>query len=183
MIKKASGFMSYFMAKKLAKIIDENKIQIIHTHWTKDLLVAVLAKKLSTCKPQIVQTRNMTMTRFKDDMYHRWLYQNISLMLPVTYQVKEQLERFIPALIRPKIEVLYMGSDKPELLSDKEAQELKISLGFQKNSFNIGMVGRINEAKGQHLLIKAIDVLVKKRFECKRIFCGASNERKLLGRA
>ena len=162
MMKRGRGFATFATAKKLAQIIDANKIDIVHTHWTKDLFVAVLAKKLSTCKPRIVQTRNMTMTRFKDDMYHRWLYKNISLMLPVTHQVKEQLERFIPEPIRPKIEVLYMGSDKPELLNDDEVKELKNKLGFEQNSFNIGMVGRINEAKGQHLLIKAVDTLVKK---------------------
>ena len=171
-IQKKSGLFIYTMAKRLARIIDENKIEIIHAHWTKDLLVAVLAKQLSTCKPQIVQTRNMTMTRFKDDMYHRWLYKNISLMLPVTYQVKEQLERFIPEAIRPKIEVLYMGSDKVELLNDGEVTQLKNTLGFEQNSFNIGMVGRINEAKGQHLLIKAVELLVKKGLSINAYFVG-----------
>jgi glycosyltransferase involved in cell wall biosynthesis len=171
-LKRRSGLLVYATAKKLARIIDENKIDIIHAHWTKDLLVAVLAKQLSTCKPQIVQTRNMTMTRFKDDMYHRWLYKNISLMLPVTYQVKEQLERFIPHSIRPKIEVLYMGSDKPELLNDDEVKELKNKLGFDEKSFNIGMVGRINEAKGQHLLIKAVELLVKKGLNANAYFVG-----------
>jgi len=171
-LKRRSALFVYATAKKLARIIDENKIEIIHAHWTKDLLVAVLAKQLSCIKPQIVQTRNMTMTRFKDDMYHRWLYKNISLMLPVTYQVKEQLERFIPEPIRPKIEVLYMGSDKPELLNDDEVKELKNKLGFEQNSFNIGMVGRINEAKGQHLLIKAVDLLVKKGQKINAYFVG-----------
>ena len=172
MLKRGRGFATFATAKKLARIIDANKIDIVHTHWTKDLFVAVLAKKLSTCKPHIVQTRNMTMTRFKDDMYHRWIYKNISLMLPVTYQVKEQLERFVPQSIRPKIEVLYMGSEKPELLNEKEVQELKAELGLDEKSFNIGMVGRINEAKGQHLLIKAVDVLVKKGLHVNAYFVG-----------
>ena len=172
MMKKGRGFATFATAKKLARIIDANKIDIVHTHWTKDLLVAVLAKKISICKPQIVQTRNMTMTRFKDDMYHRWLYRNISLMLPVTYQVKEQLERFIPEAVRPKIEVLYMGSDKSELLNADEVAELKKALGFQDDYFNIGMVGRINEAKGQHLLIKAVDLLVKKGLHVNAYFVG-----------
>ncbi|MDD2357530.1 MAG: glycosyltransferase family 4 protein [Thiovulaceae bacterium] len=171
-IKKKPSLLIYATAKKLARIIDENKIEIIHAHWTKDLLVAVLAKQFSTCKPQIVQTRNMTMTRFKDDIYHRWLYKNISLMLPVTFQVKEQLERFIPEVIRPKIEVLYMGSDKPELLKDDEVKELKNTLGLDEKSFNIGMVGRINEAKGQHLLIKAVELLVKKGLNINAYFVG-----------
>ena len=155
-IEKKSNFFMFGAAKKLAKIIDENSVDLIHLHWTKDIPFVVLAKVLSKKKPKIVQTRNMTMTRFKDDFYHKFLYKNIDLMLPVTYQVKEQLEKFIPQDIRPQIEVLYMGSDKPELLETKAVESLKKELNFQENSFNIGMVGRINEAKGQHFLIKAL---------------------------
>ncbi len=155
-IEKNSNFFMFGSAKKLAKLIDERGVDVIHMHWTKDIPFVVLAKLLSQKKPKVAQTRNMTMTRFKDDFYHKFLYKHIDLMLPVTYQVKEQLERFIPQDVRPDIEVLYMGSDRVEVLGDDELQDFKNSIGFEKNSFNVGMVGRINEAKGQHLLIKAI---------------------------
>ena len=155
-LPKTSNFFMFGSAKKLAKIIDENGVEVIHLHWTKDIPFVVLAKLLSVKKPKLVQTRNMTMTRFKDDFYHRFLYKNIDMMLPVTHQVKEQLQRFIPQDIRPEIEVLYMGSDKTELLCSDEMEEFKKSIGFSDDDFNVGMVGRINEAKGQHLLIKAL---------------------------
>jgi len=171
-IKKSSNLFMYGAAKKLAKIIDNNSVNIIHFHWTKDMLFVVLAKLLSKTKPKIIQTRNMTMTRFKDDFYHRYMYKNIDLMLPVTYQVKEQLKRFIPKSVRPNIEVLYMGSDKPEMLNAHEVKSLKEELSFDEKSFNIGMVGRINEAKGQHLLIKAVDILVKQGIDAKAYFVG-----------
>jgi glycosyltransferase involved in cell wall biosynthesis len=162
MIEKRSNLFIFFAAKKLAKIIDDNSIDIVHLHWTKDIPIAVLAKLLSTCKPKLVQTRNMTMTRFKDDFYHRFLYKNMDLMLPVTYQVKEQLEKFIPADIRPDIEVLYMGSDKPKLLHVSEIERKRDEFGMA-DEFVVGMVGRINEAKGQHLLIKAISQIQDER--------------------
>lgn len=161
-IKKTSNLFMFGAAKKLADLIDVRHVEIIHMHWTKDIPFVVLAKMFSKTKPKIVQTRNMTMTRFKNDFYHRMMYKNIDLMLPVTYQVKEQLEKFIPPDIRPKIEVLYMGSDKPEMLSHEEAETLKKSLNFENESFNLGMVGRINEAKGQHLLIKALSAIESK---------------------
>ncbi|MFA6190728.1 MAG: glycosyltransferase family 4 protein [Sulfurimonas sp.] len=171
-IKKNNNLFMFGAAKELAKIIDSMHVEIIHMHWTKDIPFVVLAKMLSKSKPKIVQTRNMTMTRFKNDFYHRWMYKNIDLMLPVTYQVKEQLERFIPQDVRPKIEVLYMGSDEPEMLNDDEADALKKSLNFRDESFNLGMVGRINEAKGQHLLIKAVNLLVKKGLSVNAYFVG-----------
>ena len=51
-IKRTSVFSSFFIAKKIAKIIDENKIDVVHLHWTKDIFVAVLAILFSKQKPK-----------------------------------------------------------------------------------------------------------------------------------
>ena len=150
------GKLSLFgTARKLARIIDREGIEIVHLHWTNDIPVAVLAKLLSKRRPKLVQTRNMTMTRFKNDPYHKLLYRHIDMMLPVTLQVAEQLRRFIPEAVRPRIEVLYMGSDKVDRLPEAEVEALRGELGMA-GQFAVGMVGRINEQKGQHLLIEAL---------------------------
>ena len=122
--------LSRYNFLKLAKIIDKEKIDIIHLHWTKDIPVVVFAKLLSKRKPKIVQTRHMHMTRFKSDFYHKFLYKNIDMMIAVTNLVKEQLEKFIPKGIRPKIETSYIGANTPKLLSNEEKNSLK-------KSFNI----------------------------------------------
>jgi len=151
---KRNKFFPMIPALKLARYIDENSIDFIHFHWTRDMPTVVLAKVLSKRKPKIMQTRNMTMTRFKDDFYHRWIYKNIDILHGVTYQVKEQLERFIPQDIRPKVEVVYMGTKERDV-SQKQLDLLKnkYSLG---NSFVVGIVGRIEEGKGQYLVIEAL---------------------------
>lgn len=160
-IKRHNVFFSFFSAKELARIIDENEIDVVHLHWTKDIPVAVLAKLLSKQKPCLVQTRNMTMTRFKDDFYHKWLYKNLDMMLPVTYQVKAQLEKFIPQDIRPKIEVLYMGAQTPEIIDEDEKQRLKMDYALGE-AFTVGIVGRIEKGKGQYLVIDAVKNLLGK---------------------
>jgi len=151
---KRNKFFPILPAKKLAKFLDENDIDVIHFHWTRDIATVVLARVLSEKKPKIIQTRNMSMTRFKDDFYHRWLYKNINTMHAVTYQVKEQLEKFIPLDIRPHIEVVYMGTqekyiEENKLLALKEKYALK-------DEFLVGIVGRIEEGKGQYLVLEAV---------------------------
>lgn len=157
-LAKNSNIVMFLAARKLSRIIDENNIDVVHLHWTKDIPIAVMAKLFSVRKPKLVQTRNMTMTRFKNDFYHRFLYRNIDLMLPVTHQVADQINTFIPQEVRPKVEVLYMGSDQPELLDDNAVNVLRDELGMN-GQFVVGMVGRINEAKGQHLLIQAVAMI------------------------
>lgn len=160
LLKRKSSF-SLFLALKLAKIIDKQSIDIIHLHWTKDIPIVVFSKKLSKRKPKIVQTRHMTMTRFKNDFYHKFLYKNIDTIICVTKALQEQVNKFIPKNIRPKTEVIYLGAKTSEKLKENEILKFKNSLKVN-DSFMLGLVGRINEFKGQHLLIEAMSLLKEK---------------------
>lgn len=156
---KRSKLFSLSQALKLAKYIDENSINIVHFHWTKDIMVVVLAKFFSKTKPKLIQSRHMNMTRFKDDFYHRWLYKNIDIIHAVTHQVQEQLEKFIPKDVRPLIKSIYLGVDEPKLDYEK-LKQLKLKYSIDKE-FVVGIIGRIEEAKGQYLLIEAISKLIE----------------------
>ena len=151
---KRNKFFPIVPAIKLAKFIDKNDIDIVHFHWTRDIATVILAKVISKRKPKIMQSRHMTMTRFKDDFYHKWLYKNIDTIHAVTSQVKEQLEKFLPSDIRPKIEMVYLGVDEP-IIDNKKVSKLKEQYNL-KDEFIIGIIGRIEEGKGQYLLIEAI---------------------------
>ena len=165
---KRNKFFPIAPALKLAKFIDEHEIDMVHFHWTRDIATVVLAKLLSRRKPKVMQTRNMTMTRFKDDAYHKWLYKNIDILHAVTYQVKEQLERFIPKEVRPKVEVVYMGTDEPKV-ENSRVEELRETYKLGK-SFVVGIVGRIEEGKGQYLVVEAVAKL--KELDIKALIVG-----------
>ena len=156
---------------KLAKIIDKNDIDIVHLHWTKDIPVVILAKLFSKRKPKIVQSRHMTMTRFKDDFYHRFLYKNLDRILAVTHQVKSQIEKFIPSDIRPKTEVLYIGAQQPVIISDEEKKSRREQLGLGA-SFTVGIVGRIEPQKGQYVVIDAVEKLIQQGVDARALIVG-----------
>ncbi|MDY0238357.1 MAG: glycosyltransferase family 4 protein [Campylobacterales bacterium] len=143
---------------KLAKIIDENKIDVVHLQWTSDVPTAVLAKLVSKQKPKIVQTRNMHMTRFKSDFYHRFLYKNIDTMIGISKKVCEQLEKYIPEDIRPKIVTWYNGVPKPVIINENKKKELKRSFGIE-DEFIVCIVARVEEAKGQYIVLEAVEKL------------------------
>lgn len=154
---KRNKFFPFIPAIMLAKYIDENNIDIIHFHWTRDILTAVLAKILSKRKPKLVQSRHMRMTRFKGDFYHKWLYKHIDIIHAVTEEVQEQLQKFIPKDIRPRIETVYLGV-KASMIDEEKVASLKKQYNL-KDEFIVGIVGRIEEEKGQYKLIEALDIL------------------------
>ncbi|WP_292950430.1 MULTISPECIES: glycosyltransferase [unclassified Neptuniibacter] len=147
-------------AKRLANYIDTNKIDVVHMHWTKDLPLCVFAKHLSQRKPKLIQSRHMNMTRFKSDFYHRHLYKNIDLMIAVTEQVKQQITRFVPDEICPPVKVSYIGAPKYKQLSKDAIQALRQQYNLD-NNFVIALAGRIEPAKGQALLVEALEILDK----------------------
>ena len=161
-------------AWKLAKYIDKNRIDILHFHWTKDILTVVLAKFFSRTKPKVVQSRHMRMTRFKDDFYHKWLYKNIDIMHAVTKEVQKQLEKFIPQDILPKIVTIYPGMKPKQRLDIANLQEQYDTL----HTFSIVIVGRIEEAKGQSIVIEAVAEL--KELDVQLFIVGAAMKEEYL---
>jgi L-malate glycosyltransferase len=170
-LKRRNVLFSWLNARTLARIIDDEKIDVLHLHWTKDLPLAIMAKLLSKRRPKVVQSRHMTMTRFKDDFYHRFLYKNLDRMLAVTQQVKSQIEKFIPSDIRPSTEVLYIGAEQPTLISPDERAERRRQIGLN-DSFTVGIVGRIEEPKGQHILLDAVKALHQNGIDAKALIVG-----------
>ncbi len=159
-------------AFKLAKIIDENKIDIIHMHWGKDLALAALAKFLSNRKPKLVYTRQMMITRYKNDFYHRFLYSQLDLMLTITQQLEDLCKKFIPGK-NVRIQTLYYGVDKPKkILNEDEIAALRKEKGFSNDDFIVSLFGRLEQGKGQHLLIKAIAKARENNKEIKALIVG-----------
>ena len=156
---------------KLAKIIDENDIDVVHLNWTKDIPVAVLAKLISKKKPKIVQTRNMHMTRFKDDFYHKFLYKNIATIVGISAKVSEQLHKFIPQDVRPKIVTWYSGVAKPKMIDEARKKELRESFGLS-SEFVVCIVARVEEGKGQHIVLEAVQKLRENSINAKALVVG-----------
>ncbi|MDH5612950.1 MAG: glycosyltransferase family 4 protein [Gammaproteobacteria bacterium] len=171
-INRSKNPVPIINARKLAKIIDDNKIDLVHMHWGKDLAIAALAKFFSKSKPKLVYTRQMMITRYKNDIYHRFLYKQLDYLLTITKQLETLCKAFIPAK-NLHIRTLYYGVTKPKkLLSNAEIQELRTTKKFVASDFIIGLFGRLEDGKGQHLLIKALAIAKNNNENIKALIVG-----------
>jgi len=152
------SYLPLINARKLAGLIDNHNIDVIHMHWSNDLALAALAKKMSRRKPALVYTRQMKITRYKTDLYHRFLYNQMDLMLTITNQLENEAKTFIPEHA-DQITTLYYGVDAPaHILTAEEIHQQRSELGFKDSYFIIGLLGRLEHGKGQHLLIEALSM-------------------------
>lgn len=143
-------------AIKLAKIIDTNQIDVMHMHWGKDLPLAAFAKAFSRRKPALVYTRQMMVTRAKNDFYHNFLYSQLNLLLTITKELEGLYKKYIRNF-SDKVTTLYYGVKKPgHILNSEEIAKQRNKHDLSANDFIVGLIGRLEESKGQHLLIEAI---------------------------
>ena len=171
-LEKSFKHLPLLNARKLASIIDREDIDVIHMHWGNDLALAALAKKMSGKKPALVYTRQMKITRHKNDFYHRFLYQQMDLMLTITKQLEDEAKEFIPGHDE-QITTLYYGVNAPQhLLTPEERSAHRTTLGFDDDDFVIGLLGRLEKGKGQHLLIEALSLAGKDGIEARALIVG-----------
>ncbi|MCW9023527.1 MAG: glycosyltransferase family 4 protein [Gammaproteobacteria bacterium] len=156
-------------ARKLANFIDKNNIDIVHMHWGKDLNLGSLAKRLSRNKPGLVYSRHMGITRSKRDWLHRFFYNQVDKVLVISKQVLKEAFTYLP-LSKEKISLLYLGV--PDPVQGIPMCDNTLGLPFMKHNFRIGMFGRIEHGKGQHLLLKAMDELVKDDCDMSAVIIG-----------
>ncbi|MFV2057267.1 MAG: glycosyltransferase family 4 protein [Thiohalomonadales bacterium] len=148
-------------AIKLANLVNENQIDVIHVHWGKDLLLASLAKRFSKRSVKLVFTRQMMITRPKKDFYHRFLYAKVDLYIAITEELRRLAQLYLP-MPNKNIIRLYYGVEQPDKMTPQQRKKLRASW-FDldtKSVFVIGIVGRIEEQKGQSLLIQAVQDLI-----------------------
>ena len=141
-------------AIRLARYLEKNQIDTVHIHWGNDLFLAVLAKVFCRRKIRLVYTRQMALTRKKKDAYHRFLYRNIDAYLVITQVLFDQAVRYLP-LPQDKIHLLYYGVPAPE------GQQFSCEDFYAENSipasgFRLAIFGRVEQLKGQHLLVEAV---------------------------
>ena len=145
---------------KLAQYIDSHQIDVLHVHWGKDLFFTVLAKIISRRKVKLVFTRQMSLTRKKHDVYHRFLYRNIDAFLVITKELYNDAIGFLP-INEEKLHLLYYGvpaADGSKDVCDKYLNES----GLGKSIFKLAIFGRVEKGKGQHLVIKAAKNILDK---------------------
>ncbi|MCK4951578.1 MAG: glycosyltransferase family 4 protein [Gammaproteobacteria bacterium] len=162
-LNPVNRFLPVLSAIKLAGFLKQNDIKVLHIHWSKDLNLAVLAKVFSglfghtVC---LIYTRHMGITRRKKDVYHRFLYARVDKILAISRQVQEQARDFLPMQDKD-IELLYHGVPEGKSVDTDSCESLFEDSKRVRREFNLVLFGRVEQGKGQHVLVNAIDILVK----------------------
>ena len=98
-IKNIKFFNILKYAFVISRYIQKHNINYIHISWGKDLLLGVLIKKLCKDNVKLIYYRQMKVTRNKHDIYHKFIYRNIDLVLVITENTNQPADKITKAPI------------------------------------------------------------------------------------
>ncbi|SJZ46631.1 glycosyltransferase family 4 protein [Selenihalanaerobacter shriftii] len=159
---------------KIAAIIKNKDIDIIHLHMGRGYWLGILAHKLVR-QGKVVITRHI-LSSLGQNFVHKWLYKSIDGFIAVSQAVKEILVNK-NEFDESEIQVIYNGVDIDEFNLEIESG-LKQELEIKEDEFLIGTVGRLGIKKNQELLIKAAAILKESNPEIKYVIVGKDSSPK-----
>jgi glycosyltransferase involved in cell wall biosynthesis len=161
-----AGRFPLLTALKLAKLISEYKIDLVHVHHKDDLPLIAWTKLFCRRKFKLVHTRQMQFPRNKKNPYHDFIYKKIDLLITITDKLKATVLKNTN-LKEHQVTRLYYGVESNT--DTANCEELKKGLA---HDFTVGVFSRIEHQKGQHLVVDAITQLKTKGINANVLMVG-----------
>ena len=152
--------LDVFSAIKLAKIIREKKVQIVHAHPARDYSIAALAVRLSK-SARLVLTRHVF---FRLSSLYKFLLPENTVFIAPTKEGKRKLlkQNILPP---GNIRLIYYGIDVKyfvETAKKIDRAELRKQLNLPDEKKLVGIAGEITEHKGQSDFVRAAKIVLEK---------------------
>ena len=142
-------------ALHLARVLKDQQIELVLLMQSKDIHLAAIASMI-TPQIKLVFYQQMNSRYNKRDFIHSWMYSKLSLWISLTQSMKEDVlscTRVPPE----KVKVVPLGTDlqqfDPARYNKNDSQTF---FGLSNDGLTIGVLGRLDKLKGQHILLYAV---------------------------
>ena len=179
-IEQPQSGTDYFSFLKVAKILRQQKIEVIHTHNTQPLLDGTIAYLMSGVK-KIIHTDH---ARAFPDKKRYMVAEKIASffvdkMVGVSDDTKNNLYDFEKIALE-KLEVIHNGIDINRYKKGIDLTAKRKELKIKDSGPIIGMVGRLSEEKGVVFLIKALPKILQRIPDLNLVIAGDGPQKDLL---
>lgn len=147
-------------ALHLARLLRDQQIDLVLLMQSSDIHLAAIAS-LITPRVKLVFYQQMNSRYNKRDFIHSWVYSKLSLWISLTQSMKEDVLSYT-RVPREKVKVVPLGTDLRQFdPSHYNKDEARSFFGLPHNGYTIGVLGRLDKLKGQHILLRAVPEVVR----------------------
>ncbi|HSV73666.1 MAG TPA: glycosyltransferase [Chthonomonadales bacterium] len=150
---------------RLRSLIRAQQIDIVHTHLTRATYLGYFAAAIS--RVPVVSSVHV-LTR---DFAYRWLPRSNHWFVAVSNDLRQRIvARGVPA---SRVRTVYNGTDiAPDGAPAAQALSVRAELGVPADALLVGQFGRVDEFKGQRLLVEAASSIVAESPRAHFVFVG-----------
>ncbi len=169
-VPRNKKYFDFKHARRLAKIFQNDGIEIVHFRDNRDLDFLGWVKFFSSGRIKLVYHQAMQLGVSKKDFLHTYRFNRIDAWVSTLDYMKRQVLSHTK-FSKKKLHVIPLGTgiDSTSILSKDEARKL---LNLPSNEFLVGVVGRLDEKKGQHEVIQALSILKENEKNIHVVFIG-----------
>lgn len=130
---------------KLAQAVDENGVDLVHSHYSRDLWTIVPALRR---RVPLILTKHLGTQKPKRDPLHRWIYRRVDHVVAISEVIRRNLLATHP--LRPEqVSVVHHGVDLSQFAPEAiDRSQVRQELGLTPEHLVLGMVGRVQVSKG-----------------------------------
>jgi len=170
-LNKKAG-LDFSVIGKIVRIIKDHNIHLVHTHlWGANVWGRVAGFKAQV--PVVVTEHNIDVWK---RWYHRWIDRRLAPKTNKICVVSEKVKQFYinhVHLSSSKLQVVYNGIKLSEKNSDAaHVQKIKNEFNIKDGSPILANIGRLVEAKANHIFIRALEELDRRAVEFHALMIG-----------
>jgi D-inositol-3-phosphate glycosyltransferase len=147
-------------ALHLARVLRDQQVDVVLLMQSSDIHIAAIA---STITPQVklVYYQQMNSRYSKRDFIHSWVYSKLSLWISLTQSMKKDVLSYTRVSCE-KVTVVPLGTDLQKFNpSHYTKHEARAFFGLPHKGYTVGVLGRLDNLKGQHILLRAVPEVLK----------------------
>jgi len=169
-ILRNKKYFDFKHARQVAKQFEKDEIDIVHFRDNRDLDFLGWVKYFSSRKLKLVYHQAMQLGVSKKDFLHTLRFKRIDAWVSTLNYMQQQVHthtRF-PA---ENLHVIPLGTSI-DAVSIFFKEDARATLNLSKNTFIVGVVGRLDEKKGQLEVIRAISLVKESNKNLQVVFIG-----------
>jgi D-inositol-3-phosphate glycosyltransferase len=169
-IPRNKKYFDFKHARSLAKIFQKDGIEVVHFRDNRDLDFLGWVKFFSSGKIKLVYHQAMQLGVPKKDILHTFRFNRIDAWVSTLDYMKNQV-LMLTKFPEKKLHVIPLGTniDSSSIHSKEKAREL---LNLPSDQFLVGVIGRLDEKKGQLEVIEALSMLKEREKNIHVVFIG-----------
>lgn len=165
------NYYDFPAAYNVLRWMKQKKCRILFVHDTRDISLAAAVKFFSGNQIKALYQQQMQIGVNKRDILHTLRYRSLDAWITPLHWLKNQiLERTrYPA---QQIHIAPLGVDAKALELNETREECRELFGLPQNAFTLGILGRIDDGKGQDFLIEVVQQMKNEAREVHLLMVG-----------